>query len=141
MDSDSSNDKSGADAPAAVAKPASGGTLQSDGIPWVVQIDGKDLVVRNILATCWGGKFDSGDSGQTESSVPNNGYPTAGAYPMGVSLPDNGPDISKFPSHALDLNPNVALHFAPTVDPKKVANQWSENGFSYRIIGGAKYIS
>jgi hypothetical protein len=185
MNSDSSSDNSGADAPSAGVKPAFGSTLQNHGIPWVVQIDGKDLVVRNILATCWGGKFDSGDGGQTESGVPNNGYPTAGAYPMEVSLPirstevatrnsplafkgshipwktnvkvwreadgeetaveciliDNGPDISKFPSHALDLNPNVVLHFAPGFDPKKVANQWSEDGFSYRIIGGADHIS
>ena len=167
------------------AKPVSGGTLKSPGIPWTVQIDGSDLVVRNILATCWGGKFDSGDDGQTESGVLNNGYPTAHAYPMGVALPirsteaatcnspiafkgshipwkikvkvwreadgeqkaveciliDNRPDVSKFPSHALDLNPNVVLHFAPKFDPKKVADQWSEHGFSYRIIGGAKYVS
>jgi hypothetical protein len=185
MGSNSSSDKSGAGAPAAGSKPASDGTLQSDGIPWVVLIDGDDLLVQNIRATCFGGKFDSGDTGQTQSGVLDNGFPTADAYPMGVALPirsteaatrnsplafkgppipwktrvkvwreadgeqtaveciliDNGPDVSKYPSHALDLNPKVALHFAPTVDPKKVADQWSENGFSYRIIGGAKYIS
>ena len=185
MDSDSSNDKSGADAPGAGANPASGGTLQSPGIPWVVIVDGDDLVVRNILATCFGGAFDSGDDGETESGVPNHHYPIAGAYPMGVALPirsaeaatrnsplafkgphipwltrvkvwreadgeqtavtciliDNGPDVSRFPSHALDLNPNVALHFAPEFDPKKVADQWSEAGLSYRIVGGAQYIS
>jgi hypothetical protein len=163
----------------------SGDTIKSEGIPWEVVVDGDDLVVRNIYATCFGGKFDTGDNGETESGVMNNGFPTAGADPMGVALPirsteaatrnsplafpgphipwqtvvkvwreeegeesavdciliDNGPDVSNYPSHALDLNPNVALHFAPDFDPKKLANQWSSGGFSYRIVGGAAYIS
>lgn len=154
-------------------------------IPWNYTVEGDDLVVRNIKATCFGGRFDSGDNGETESGVMNNGFPTAGAYPMGVALPirstesatrdsplafkgphipwkttvrvwheadgesngydciliDNGPDVSKFPTHALDLNPNVALLFAPTFDPRKLADDWSGEGFSYRIVGGAKYIS
>lgn len=165
--------------------PNSDNPIQSPGIPWVVEIDGDDLVVRNIRATCFGGAFDSGDNGQTESGVLNNGFPTADADPLGVALPirsteaatrgsplafkaphipwkatvqvwreadgedsavaciliDNGPDVSRFPTHALDLNPNVALHFAPDFDPKKVADQWSEDDFSYRIVGGAKFVS
>jgi hypothetical protein len=56
-------------------------------------------------------------------------------------LIDNGPNILKYPSHALDLNPNVVKHFSPYVDMQKVANQWSGTGFSYRIVGGAKWIS
>jgi hypothetical protein len=160
-------------------------TITKPGIPWEVEVDGDDLVVRNIRATCFGGKFDSGDTGQTESGVINNGYPTADAYPMGVALPirsteaatrgsplaftgphipwkteikvwkesegeetavsgiliDNGPDVSRYPSHALDLNPNFVLHYEPDFDPRKVANQWSGEGFSYRIVGGAKYVS
>ena len=175
----------GAAAPAAAATPAPGRVLKSPGIPWVVQVDGDDLVVRNILATCFGGMFDSGDNGDTESGVPNHHYPIAGTYPMGVALPirnveaatrnsplafkgphipwlttvrvwresdgektglnciliDNGPDVSNYPSHALDLNPNAALCFAPTYDPKKIADDWSGDGFSYRIMGGANYIS
>ena len=185
MDSNSTDSKSGAGAPAAGSKRTSGDVIQSDGIPWVVRVDGDDLLVRTIHATCFGGKFDTGDTGQTESGILNNGFPTADAYPMGVALPirsteaatrnsplafkgphipwktvvkvwreadgeetavkciliDNGPDVSKYPSHALDLNPNVALHFAPDFDPKKIANQWSDDGFSYRIVGGANYIS
>ena len=164
---------------------SSGDIIQRPGIPWSVQVDGDDLVVRDIRATCFGGKFDLGDNGETESGIMNNGFPTAGADPMGVALPirsteastqnsplafkgahipwktvvkvwreadgeetavdciliDNGPDVSNFPSHALDLNPNVALTFAPDFNPTKIANQWSENGFSYRIVGGAKFIS
>ena len=185
MDSNSTDSKFSADAPVAGSKRTSGDIIQTDGIPWVVRVDGDDLVVRAIHATCFGGKFDTGDNGQTESGILNNGFPTADAYPMGVALPirsteaatrnsplafkrshipwktvvqvwreadgeetsvdciliDNGPDVSNYPSHALDLNPNVALHFAPDVDPTKIANEWSDDGFSYRIVGGAKYVS
>lgn len=162
-----------------------GTILQTPGIPWTVTVDGDDLVVINILATCFGGKFDKGDNGKTESGVSNNGFPTADVYPMGVALPirsteastknsplafkgphipwmttvkvwrdsdgeskavsciliDNGPNVASYPTHALDLNPNVVLHFSPNADPRKVANEWSSNAFSYRIVGGAKYIS
>jgi hypothetical protein len=31
------------------------------------------------------------------------------------------------------------LLFAPGFDPKKIADEWSGEGFSYRIIGGAKF--
>lgn len=149
---------------------------------WTYRVDGDDLCVDNILATCFGGQYDSGDDGQTESGVLNNGSdPTL----MGIALPirsteastsesplafkgphipwgtqvnvwrtadgetkgvickliDNGPDVRDYPNHALDLNPNVAAYFAPDFDPKKLANEWSGEGFSYRIIGGAKWIS
>lgn len=152
-------------------------------LPWTAEIDGNDLVVRNVKATCFGGRYDSGDNGQTESGIPNNGTPKAGAYPMGVALPirsleratrdsplafkgphipwgtvvrvwkgdreadgvdcmliDNGPDVHRYPDHALDLNPNVALTFAPGFNIRKVADLWSGEGFSYRIVGGAKFI-
>ncbi len=150
-------------------------------LPWTAEIDGNDLVVRNIRATCFGGKYDSGDDGQTESGILNDGSdPTL----MGIALPirstekatwnsplafkgphipwrtivkvwrekdgestaidtiliDNGPDVYRFPTHALDLNPNVALHFAPYFDPKRIADDWSGGGFSYRIIDGASYV-
>ena len=166
-------------------KPPTGTILSKPGIPWVVKVDGDDLLVEDIRATCFGGAFDDGDNGETESGVDNSGIPKADAKPMGVALPirsteastkksplafsgphipwkstvnvwrkadgegtavkciliDNGPDVSRFPANALDLNPNVALHFSPNFDPKKVANHWSETGFSYRIVGGAKYVS
>lgn len=151
-------------------------------LPWTAAIDGADLVVRNIRATCFGGAYDDGDNGQTESGIFNDG---SNPHLMGVALPirsleratrnsplafkgahipwfsvvmvwreaegestavhciliDNGPDVSKYPTHALDLNPPAALHFSPDFDPKKIANDWSGSGFSYRIIGGAKWIS
>jgi len=180
-----SSSSSSSTSSASASSPPTGTVLQRPGIPWTVQVDGDDLVVHNILATCFGGEFDSGDNGQTESGVMNNGFPTADAYPMGVALPirsvelatrnsplafggphipwmtpvkvwretageqtavaciliDNGPDTRDYPSHALDLNPNVVLHFVPGYDPRKVADEWSDTGFSYRIVGGAKYVS
>jgi hypothetical protein len=156
-------------------------TITSSHVSWTVEIDGKDLVVRNIEATCFGGAYDSGDNGETESGVFNDGSDKA---LLGIALPirsiekatagsplafkgahipwktkvmvwkgndeskaieciliDNGPDVAVYPSHALDLNPNVAGHFAPDFDPKKLANEWEGSGFSYRIIGGAAYVS
>lgn len=156
--------------------------IKSTHCPWSVEVDGDDLVVRNILATAFGGKYDSGDSGETESGVKNDGLDPS---LMGIALPirstekataesplafkgphipwltkvlvwkeskgestaistvliDNGPNVLLFPSHGLDLNPNVAAKFAPNIDPKKIANQFSMSGMSYRIIGGAKYVS
>ena len=149
---------------------------------WTYRIDGEDLVVDDVYATCFGGKYDAGDNGQTESGVLNDG---SDPNLMGVALPirsveaatrpsplafkgphipwlsivsvwktvegedtaiygrliDNGPNVLKFPTHAIDLNPPMALHFAPEQDPKRIANDWAEPHFSYRIVGGAKWVS
>lgn len=150
-------------------------------LPWTVKIDGDDLVVTNIKATCFGGRWDKGDNGQTESGIKNDGstnifqiaLPIRSTEAATINSPlafpgphipwktivkvwrtkdgentaiegiltDNGPDIEEFPDHALDMNPPMVLAFEPDFDPKKVANFWSGSGFSYRIIGGAKYVS
>jgi hypothetical protein len=60
---------------------------------------------------------------------------------VACKLADNGPNTLKFPTHAIDLNPNVALVFDPAANPRSIANDWESPGFSYRIIGGAKYVS
>lgn len=152
--------------------------------PWQPEIDGPDIVVRGVIATCFGGRYDAGDNGQTESGVLNDGSdpnlfgvalpirsteaatrpsPLACAskphIPWGSSvmvwrtadgeqtaiectLIDNGPRVAKYPTHAIDLNPNVAHAFAPNFPVERLANDWeSQPGeFSYRIIGGAKYL-
>lgn len=151
-------------------------------IPWTYTVDGDDLVVRNITATCFGGRWDAGDNGETESGVKTAGNETT---LMGVALPirstekatrdsplafrgphipwhtpvmvwreadgestaircelvDNGPNVDEFPTHALDLTPAPAKHFAPSIPIEKIANRFSENGFSYRVVGGTKFIS
>jgi len=59
-------------------------TLKKDGIPWVAQIDGDDIVVGNVLVTAFGGGNDEGDDGQTESGVMNDG---SNPNLMGCALP------------------------------------------------------
>jgi hypothetical protein len=51
---------------------------------WTYRIDGADLVVENIYATCFGGRYDKGDDGETESGVANDG---SLPWLMGVALP------------------------------------------------------
>ena len=149
--------------------------------PWTFAIDGADLVVRNITATCFGGRFDAGDNGQTESGIKNDGSTTLKQVALPIRstesatrcsplafkgphipwgtvvkvwreadgeekavtavLTDNGPDVSQYPTHALDMNPPLALFFAPGFDLKKIANEWSGTGFSYRIKGAAKFVT
>ncbi len=53
-------------------------------LPWTAEIDGEDLVMRNVHATCWGGAHDAGDDGKTESGVLNDG---SDPNLMGVALP------------------------------------------------------
>lgn len=50
--------------------------------PFTIRIDGADLVVDNILVTCFGGAFDPQDDGQTASGISTKD-PTVDA----VSLP------------------------------------------------------
>jgi len=60
------------------------GNVLRGSTPWIAIIDGEDIVVRNVFATCFGGGHDPGDNGETESGVPNDGrYPKL----AGVALP------------------------------------------------------
>ncbi len=150
-------------------------------LPWAPEIDGVDLVIRNVTGTCFGGDHDTGDNGQTESGIPTAGNPgllgcalpirsterATACSPLAfkgphipwktrvkvwreaegeetaieLELVDNGPDVSRYPTHAIDLTPAAALHFAPGFDLRKIANSWSSAGMSYRIIGGARFAS
>jgi hypothetical protein len=38
-----------------------------------IQRDGNDILALNVIVTCFGGGYDSGDNGQTESGVLNDG--------------------------------------------------------------------
>jgi hypothetical protein len=136
--------------------------------------------VENITATCFGGRYDKGDSGETESgisTIDNPNYlcalpirsiesatrnsPLAFKGPhipwftivsvwrasegeetaIQCKLVDNGPDVSRFPTHALDITSPAAHHFSPDIPIQKLPNVWSSNNMSYRIHGGAKWIS
>jgi len=66
------------------ASAAPSSILKTAFCPWFVSVEGNDLVVRNITATCFGGGHDAGDNGQTESGVINDGSNPA---LMGCALP------------------------------------------------------
>lgn len=147
---------------------------------FTIEIDGADVVVRNVTVTCFGGDYDTGDNGETESGVRTRGNPGI----MGCALPirsteaatrrsplanackphipwltevhfwgngipesdpvicrllDNGPDVSRYPTHAGDLTPAAAAKFAPHIPLERIANEF-EATLSYRIIGGAQYV-
>jgi hypothetical protein len=154
-------------------------------MPWTYRIDGLDLVVENITATCFGGMYDSGDNGKTESGFNNRGDDSTQSNTCQCALPirsteaatrnsplafkgphipwltvvkvwraadgegtaikcvltDNGPLYAQYPTHAIDLNPPAVQALGTNIPIQKLANTWSESGISYRIIGGAKYIS
>jgi hypothetical protein len=56
-----------------------------------------------------------------------------------VQLIDNGPDQESDPAHALDLTVFAASYFALDIPISRIANDWEATGFSYRILGAAKY--
>ncbi len=146
-----------------------------------IQIDGPDILVRNVIVTSFGGGHDSGDDGRTESGVMNDGRdPNL----LGCALPirstekatnksplasrlkthipwntevrfwqgedeitgiitrliDNGPDVSKYPTHAGDLTVYAAHFFNPAIPVRDMANRF-EMILSYRIIGGAAFVN
>lgn len=59
--------------------------LRGDGTwPWSAHVDGDDILVIGVRATCFGGSNDPQDSGETASGISTKGNPTlkACALPM-----------------------------------------------------------
>lgn len=149
-------------------------------LPWTPTVEGADIVVRNIFATCFGGDHDNADAGDTESGVKTRGHEATLfgcalpirsvekateisplAFPsthipwgtrvsvwvesegektaFDVSLIDNGPNVLRHPSHALDLTPAAANRLRPSIPLTRAALLFSMNGLSYRIHGAAQY--
>jgi len=82
--------------------------------PFTVEVDGEDLVVRNIVITCFGGGFDPQDTGSTAS-----GLSTLGDHICGVSLPMNGlqyPGMRSREHAALDGSPIPRLPWGTPVE-------------------------
>lgn len=145
-----------------------------------IEIDGKDVIVRNVIVTAFGGGNDAGDNGETESGVMNDGRdpklmgcalpcrsteaatrpsplsnPNKPHIPWGTKvrfwrgkdekdgvdtkLLDNGPDVSRYPTHCGDLTVAAAAYFSPGFPVKRIANEWSMV-LSYRIVGGAEFV-
>lgn len=156
--------------------------LKTPHCPWFAVVDGDDLVVRHIMATAFGGGYDAGDNGETESGVMNDGrdpkllgcalpirsteeatrlsplafkgphipwntkvrvWRDADGEDKGIEclLIDNGPDVLKYPTHALDLTVAAAMCFGPAMPARQIANRWGAVGMSYRILDGARWVS
>lgn len=65
--------------------------LKGDGTwPFTACIDGADIVVENVLATCFGGDSDPQDSGETASGINTRRQPGI----AGCALPMNTPATS-----------------------------------------------
>ena len=62
-------------------------TITGTRYPFVVEVEGADLVVRNIMATWFGGASDPQDDGETASGISTRANP----WLVGCALPmDNG---------------------------------------------------
>lgn len=85
----------------------------SPGWKFTARIEGADLVVENVRATCFGGTADPQDSGATAS-----GISTRDPKVEGVALPMNGehfPKMSKAEHAALDGSPIPRLPWGTMV--------------------------
>jgi hypothetical protein len=83
---------------------AGGRTLTGDGTwPFTAAIVGDDIVVTDIVITCFGGAFDPQDGGETASGVNTKNSPNV----LAVSLPMDGRQFSMTPPEhaALDGSP------------------------------------
>jgi hypothetical protein len=164
-------------------------SISKPGIPWTVEINGADLVVRKVKVTAFGGAEDvrcHNDDGHTESGIDTATQDANGnwvdTYVAGCALPvskketatkgsplaftqripwhtkvrfwagddessgvvydllDNGPDVSEYPSNAGDLTPAAAQFFNAKMPFNRFVHDF-EQTLSYRVIGGAQYIS
>lgn len=147
--------------------------LRGDGTwPFSAHVDGDDILVIGVRATCFGGSNDSEDNGETASGISTQDNPTlkACALPMhyGGKSPAllkalGGSPIPKLPwgtkvevmsqgkrlvIPVIDLGPakrtgnaiDLTLAAARFFDGKATASHF-EMECSYRIIGGAKYLT
>jgi hypothetical protein len=72
--------------------------------PFTVEVDGEDLVVRDIVITCFGGANDPQDSGETASGYSTRRHPRA----LACSLPMDGLQY-----HGLNAREHAALDHSP----------------------------
>lgn len=143
--------------------------LQGDGsYGFEAIIDGKDIVVKNVRATWFGGDNDPSDNGETASGINTKGHPNLDgcALPMSgfkVAKTEGSPlpkipwkTIVKVYNHAngniiqipvIDLGPAKPPYAHAALDLtihafKLLGGSISEGELKvdYRIIGAAKYV-
>lgn len=131
----------------------------------VVTVDGEDLVVNDVRATCFGGYSDSGDNGETASGMPTKHRPE----PFGCALPilpgvqaTSGspipllpwgtvvhvmcgeieffcPVIDNGPSKSSENGLDLCVRCAKLINPNANANNF-EAKVSYRVLKGATFL-
>jgi len=143
--------------------------IVSPHVPWFARIDGDDLVVRNIVATCGAGLSARVDYGSDETflgvALPVLGrHPATAGSPLAFPVPipwqtvvtvwreadgedsaltchlvGNGPDVSRWPTHALDMSEALVARFEPAMKGMRqpAGSFWTGLGFSYRVHGVA----
>jgi hypothetical protein len=96
------------------------------------QIQGQDVVVTTpVVVTCFGGGYDTGDDGQTESGVLNDG---SNPNLMGCALPVRSTEASTRPSPFADPNkPHIpwgttVLFWSGTDESKAISTKLIDNG-------------
>lgn len=77
--------------------------LLPDEVPWDAYVVGNDIEVRNVIVTAFGGGFDRGDKGETESGVMNDGR---NPKLMGCALPVKHNEAATRPS-PFDFTPPI----------------------------------
>lgn len=147
--------------------------LRGDGSwPWSARVDGDDIIVTDVIATCFGGSNDPQDNGETASGISTKGNPTLKACALPMIYTGNsaalrkalgGSPIPKLPWKTMveiiangkrltvpviDLGPakktgnaiDLTLAAARFFDGNATASNF-EIECSYRILGGAKYLT
>jgi 3D (Asp-Asp-Asp) domain-containing protein len=68
--------------------------LRGDGTwPWYAQVDGDDIIVQDVRATCFGGSADPQDSGQTASGISTKANPKLAACALPRAYTGNSPAL------------------------------------------------
>lgn len=142
--------------------------ISAPGWAFQVRVQGDDLCVDNCRATCFGGSDDPQDSGQTASGISTKENPNIQAVSLPMDFGDRvantkGSPIPRLPwktmvevTHEgvtrafglIDIGPakrtgnaiDLTIAAARLFNPKATARNF-EMRCSYRIIGGAKFLT
>ena len=93
--------------------PAKNKTPMNPDFPFVVEKDGDDIVIKNVIATCFGGDNDKGDNGKTACGYATRGHPSL----IGCALPVPGYGVHSLIGSPLPHMP-FGLHRDGTDNPE-----------------------
>lgn len=94
-----------------------GKTLEGDGTwPFVAVVDGDDIVVSDVVITCFGGGFDPQDDGSTASGINTKRNPNIAAVSLPLDFGDRSPHTKGSPIPPISWGTPVEV----TIDGKTV---------------------